>query len=139
VQLGWAQREDQFKTYIFERQRTKKEKIRRTAEKKIKLKAQREDNMLAWNKGDFYGRGLALRSQTMMEDAANEPPAARVVGAKRTTPTKCKCGLTDHSRISYGKCELNPKNIALREKAAAEEAEKVSTVANMPTDMNDVV
>ena len=99
----------------------------------------KEDNMLARNKGDFYGRGLALRSQTMMEDAANEPPAARVVGAKRTTPTKCKCGLTDHSRISYGKCELNPKNIALREKAAAEEAGKVSTVANMPTDMNDVV
>jgi len=32
VQLGWAQREDTFKTYILEQQRSKKEKIQWTAE-----------------------------------------------------------------------------------------------------------
>jgi len=42
VQLRWAQREDKFKTYILERQQSKKEKNQQTVEKKLKLKTQRE-------------------------------------------------------------------------------------------------
>jgi len=35
-------------------------------------------------------------------------------------PTQCRCGLSDHLQISYNKCELNPKNIALCAKAEEE-------------------
>jgi len=125
VQLGWAQREDMFKTYILEQQRLKKEKIWWTAEKKLKLKAQREDNMLVRNKGDFYSQGLALQSAMMVENDTNEPVCFHVGGGKQTTPTKCKCGLMDHLKISYRKYKLNPKNVALRAKAAVEEAAKM--------------
>jgi len=83
--------------------------------------------MLARNKGDFYGHGLALQSETMVENETNEPVCYHVGSGKRTTPTKCKCGLTDHLRISYRKCKLNPKNIALRAQAAVEEAEKCNS------------
>jgi len=88
VQLGWAQREDTFKMYILEQQCTKKEKIHQTAEKKLKLKAQREENMLARRKGDFYGRGLALQSD-MVEDvvAGTNATVPTSKGAKRSTPT----------------------------------------------------
>jgi len=110
VQLGWAQREDTFKEYILQLQQLKKEKIQWTAEKKKKLKAQREENTLAKCKGDFYGRGLALQLEAMGDivDGINESTAVCVVG-KSATPTKCKCGLMDHLRISYRKCKLNPK------------------------------
>jgi len=53
VLLGWAKREDSFKDYILERQHSKKEKIRQTAEKKLKLVQQRVENSEAKCKGDF--------------------------------------------------------------------------------------
>jgi len=131
VQLGWANREDTFKKYILERQQSKKEKIRRTAEKKMKLMVQRVENSEAKRKGDFYGRGLALQTKPS-ETIANGEPAAISTGIRgqRTIPTKCKCGQTDHLRISYWKCELNPKNIALQAKEEEEEAAKKNITEN---------
>jgi len=141
VQLGWAQREDTFKTYILERQRTKKEKIRQTAEKKIKLKANREENTLARCKGDFYGRGLALQTETDGDVVAGTTATAPISkGAKRAAATKCKCGMMDHQRISYNKCKLNPKNIALWAKAAEqEEAAKNERAGNALQESNPLV
>jgi len=79
VQLGWANREDTFKKYILEQQQSKKEKIRRTAEKKLKLMAQRVDNSVAKCKGDFYSRGLALQTKPL-ETIANREQAAISTG-----------------------------------------------------------
>jgi len=82
VQLGWAKREDTFKKYILEHQQSKKEKIRQTAEKKIKLMAQRIENSKAKHKGDFYGRGLALclQSSEPIANAVNAVVATLVWG-----------------------------------------------------------
>ncbi len=86
---------------------------------------------MAKQKGDFYGRGLALQSESLQDTARGETLQATDVPAtsepaevrkrgKRATPTQCRCGLSDHLQISYNKCELNPKNIALRAKAEEE-------------------
>jgi len=93
-----------------------------------KLKAQRDENALAKHKGDFYGRGLALSLESkatgvIVDASKNKLTTVHLVG-KRATPTQCRCGLMDHLRISFGKCKLNPKNIALCAKAAEEEAAK---------------
>jgi len=95
------------------------------AEKKLKLIAQRIENSKVKCKCDFYGRGLALLLQSL-EPIANAENAAVDPGVYRQwmIPTKCKCRLTDHLRISFGKCELNPKNIALWAKAKEEAARK---------------
>jgi len=56
-------------------------------------------------------------------DAATGNEAAIPVWVGRCNiPTKCRCGMTDHLRITYGKCKLNPKNIA--QAKAEEEARK---------------
>jgi len=126
VPHGWAQWEDtMFKKYILACQQLKKEKIRWMAEKKLKLMAQHVENSKAICKGDFYGRGLALCSQTMepMATAVNAMVATSIQ-RQILIPMKCKCGLSDHLRISFWKCKLNPKNIALQAKEAEEEAKK---------------
>ncbi len=152
VLLGWAKREDSFKDYILERQRSKKEKIRRTAEKKLKLMQQRVENSEAKRKGDYYGRGLALRSQVSQAtvpaetgnkaetgDAATANEAAIPVRVgRRNIPTKCRCGMSDHLRITYGKCELNPKNIA-RAKADEEARKAKEDTNNMECEPTRVV
>jgi len=47
------------------------------------LKAQREENMLAKHKGDFYSRGLALHSDTMGDVVAGtNAPAPVCKGGK---------------------------------------------------------
>jgi len=121
VQKCWAKREDKFKLYICERQKTKREKIRRTMVRKLRLKDQRAQNVVARNKGDEYKRGIGVHVK-----------ATAVVGkriqTKRATPTKCKCGLGDHLRISFKLCKLNPKNIAL----AIEAAQAKAKVAMLP-------
>jgi len=94
---------------------------------------QRVQNSEAKRKGNYYGRGLALRSQMEGQAAkaadATTADIASSVRRQRTVPTKCKCGKIDHTRISFRKCELNPKNIALRA-IAAEEAAKEKTDDN---------
>jgi len=52
-----------FQNYIIKRQ----QKIRQTAEKKLKFMQQKEDNIEAKCKGDFYGKGLALFCQHCKE------------------------------------------------------------------------
>jgi len=68
VLLGWAKREDTLKNYILGRQQSKKEKIRQTAEKKLKRMQQRVENSEAKHKGNFY--------------------------FPVNIPTKCRCGMT---------------------------------------------
>jgi len=102
------------------------------------LKAQQKENTIAKGKCDFYGRGLALCSETTEKDCTTNPAAVHI-GGKQASPTKCKCGMMDHLRISCRKCKLNPKNIALRAKAAMEEAAKNAPEANMNTESNCLV
>jgi len=89
---------------------------------------QRVENSKAKWKGDIYGRGLALclqmAGQTANAATATNADIASSVWGQQAIPTKCKCGLTDHIWISFWKCELNPKNIALWAKAAEEAAKK---------------
>jgi len=57
VQKCWTKREDKFKEYICERQKTKQEKICCTMVRKLHLKEQYSQNVVAWSKGGEYGRG----------------------------------------------------------------------------------
>jgi len=56
------------------------------------------------------------------------------IQAKWARPTKCKCGLSDHLRISYKLCELNPKNIALAIEAAKAKAQVALILPNLPAE-----
>jgi len=117
----WAKREDKFKMYIHEHQKTKREKIWCTMVRKLHLKEQCYQNIVAKRKGDKYktGVGIHVKSVEKLVTRANRTQA------KWTKPTKCKCGLTDHLCISYKLCELNPKNIALAIEAAKAMAQGV--------------
>jgi len=124
VILEWARREDRIKKYILLRQRTKIQKIRRMAVKKIKLMQQRLENTMAKRKGDDYGHGIAITDpQERRQTKTTKTTVVRASvgrGQKRRVPTQCKCTRTDHLHISFKDCPLNPKNIArLQEKAAA--------------------
>ncbi len=56
----WAKREDKFKLYIHERQKMKKEKIQHTMVRKLCLKEQHSQNVVARCKGDEYKTGVGL-------------------------------------------------------------------------------
>jgi len=131
VQKCWARREDKFKEYICERQKTKREKIRCTMVRKLRLKDQRSQNVLARSKGDEYGRGIG-------DHVKPTAVVRKRIQVKRAKPTKCKCGLSDHLRISYKLCKLNPKNIALAIEAAQAKA-KALFVPNTTTENSDIV
>ena len=94
------------------------------AVKKIKLMQQRLENTMAKRKGDDYGHGIAITDpQERRQTKTTKTTVVRASvgrGQKRRVPTQCKCTRTDHLRISFKDCPLNPKNIArLQEKAAA--------------------
>ena len=132
VTIQWAKREDKFKLYNLLRQRTKIQKIRRTASKKIRLMQLRLHNSLAKKKGDDYGHGIAIAApqQSKRKRNAKRSVVTANVGERkqRRVPTQCKCTRTDHLRISFNNCPLNPKNIAIRlaAEAAANRNESVS-------------
>jgi len=102
-------------------------------------------------KGDFYGRGLALQCTTLQDIVSGETmqaqdatatnaPAAVCKRGKCATLNKCQCGLLDHLQLSYNKCELNAKNIALWAKAEEEkETARKAMEENMMVDANGVV
>jgi len=106
---------------------------------------------MAKQKGDFDSRGLALQCEPLQDTAHGETLQATDVPAtskpvevrkrgKRAMPTQCRCGLSDHLRISYNKCELNPKNIALHAKAEEEkETARKAMEENMIVDAAGVV
>jgi len=112
------------------RQKLKSEKIRRTAAKKQKLMLERLQNHQAKRKGDAYGRGIALRAELFDEDndAATVAAPTGIIRKTRVHATKCRCGTTDHVKINFGRCELNPKNIAKKQK----------NLLDASTTMNDV-
>jgi len=144
VLLGWANREDIFKQYILKRQQTKKEKIRRTKEKKIRLSKQRANDRRAKRRGDRYGRGVAILPEEDEDNVAETGVRVSRTQRQRPSPTQCKCGRTDHVRISFNDCELNPKNIARRkaeeEEAARKQAEAAeNTTAENAEENNEVV
>jgi len=135
VQQEWAKLEDTFKKYIHDRQKTKKEKIRRTSEKKKTLKNKRVKNNRAKSKGDGYRHGIAMETDENHNNDHATPIEEGAASRRRATPkqpTQCKCKATDHLRISYGKCPLNPKNIArvLEEAAAAAAANRRNDIDN---------
>jgi len=86
------------------------------------LKDQRSQNVVAKSKGDEYGRGVGLHGKVKEKQIA--VVGKKRIQAKRARPTKCKCGLSDHLRITYKLCELNPKNIALAIEAAKAKAQE---------------
>jgi len=94
--------------------------------RKLRLKEQHSQNALARCKGDEYKTGVAIGVKTVLKSVVR----AKQTQAKRAKPTKCKCGLTDHLRISYKLCELNPKNIALAVEAAKAKAREVLHMTN---------
>jgi len=106
---------------------------------------------MAKQKGDFYGRGLALQYKPLQDTARGETLQATDVPAtskpaevckrgKCATLNKCQCGLLDHLQLSYNKCELNAKNIALWAKAEEEkETARKAMEENMMVDANGVV
>jgi len=82
---------------------------------------ERLQNHQAKRKGDAYGRGIALQLKTSMElednDAGTSTGRTIKLWRTRVRATKCRCGATDHVRINFGGCELNPKNIAEKQKS----------------------
>jgi len=69
-------------------------------------------------------------------NATNKEPAASQCQAAPKKATQCKCKATDHLRISYAKCPLNPKNIA---KVIAEAAAAALVAATSATNVVAVI
>jgi len=87
------------------------------------------------SRGNGYHHGIAME----MDDNRNNNHATPIKEgaaawrqAMPKQPTQCKCKATNHLRIVYGKCPLNPKNIArvLEEAAAAVAANRHNDIDN---------
>ncbi len=64
--------------------------------RKLRLKDQRSQNVIAKCKGNEYKTGVGMHVKTVEKMVV----MTNKTQAKQTRPTKCKCGRTDHLCIS---------------------------------------
>jgi len=82
--------------------------------KKHRLMVERLQNNQATRRGDAYGRGMALQDETQGRPSGDRSVVVNACSRVRARPTRCRCGATDHVKVSFGGCRLNKKNLATR-------------------------